>query len=184
MARRKGLSLEDAYKMATSAIPEGSRYETLVPVESLFETPGGMVDYQQLPQLPTTLGGGGGPTKKGPLRIRVDLCASHTVSSGGQMVVAKDGSTHLMGSGVQTYGPGPVYVSPELAQHLSHQDMLAREQDRRMLDPNPRYHVVGFRRGQAGETAVGVDVTNNLDFISGGMDLIHFGLTQGHRYGR
>src|SRR4030095_16686553 len=158
MARRKGLSLEDAYKMATAAIPEESRYETVVPVESLFETSsGGMYAEQQLPQLPAKLGGGGGPTKKGPLRIRVDLCASHTVSSGGQMSKAKDGSTHLVGSGVQTYGPGPVYVSPELAQHLSHQDMLAREQDKRMLDPNPRYHVVGFRRGQAGETALGVD---------------------------
>jgi hypothetical protein len=184
MARRKGLSLEDAYKMATAAIPEGSRYETLVPVESLFEGQSEAYPEHALPELPPKLGGGGGPTKKGPLRIRVDLCASHTVSSGGQMVVAKDGSTHLSGSGIQTYGPGPVYVSPELAQHLSHQDMLAREQDRRMLDPHPRYHVVGFCRSQTGETAVGVDVTNNLDFINDGMDLVHFGLTQGHRYGR
>lgn len=183
MPRRKGLSLDDAYKMA-AAIPEGSRYETAVPVESLFETPGGVYSEQQLPQLPAKLGGGGGPTKKGPLRIRVDLCASHTVSCGGHITVDAHGGHHLTGNGIQTYGPGPVYVSPELAQHLSHQDMLARRQDARTFDPHPRYHVIGFRRGATGETAIGVDVTDNLDFINDGMDLVHYGLTQGNRYGR
>lgn len=169
MPRKKRLTLEESYQFTAEA------YVPQVSPADLFE-PGYIRPAARDREPPPPK-----PSRKGePKLYRVELQAAHTVGSGGQVKKGPDGQASLQGDGVQTYGPGVVYVPSELAQHLSHQDMLAVRQDQRTFDPHPRYHVIGFVRApNGGEMLVSRDVTDSPDFVNDGRDLVHFGM-----YGR
>jgi len=186
MARKTKISLEEAYSLEHAyKVFEHHNLEVQVtgikeqppsdvPVEALFDKQ--EMDYGYYPPQPRKQR----VLPPFPHLVRLELAACHSVGSGGQSVQDRHGGTITIGNESKTYGPGVVHVPHELAAHLAHQDMLAREQDRRTFDPHPRYHVIGFYRAPGGREAVrSVDVTDNPQFIQDGMDLVHFGLMGG-----
>jgi len=74
--------------------------------------------------------------------VKITLYASHSIGNGGEMVVSVDGTKHVINNGVETYGPGVITVPVHLAQHLLHQDMLARRADERTFDHKLRSFAV------------------------------------------
>lgn len=95
--------------------------------------------------------------------VKITLYASHTVSCGGFMV-GKGEDKHVEGNSIETYGPGVVTVDNDLAQHLLHQDMLARQADERFLDRRMRSYIVMPIRTQNGLVNAGIHVSNDPSF--------------------
>ena len=98
--------------------------------------------------------------------VKITLFATHTVGNGGESVVDSNGNKTVINSGVQTYGPGVCTVPLALAQHLLHQDILAREADERMLEKTMRNYVVMPYYNKDGvmvNRAVNVARDNNFD---------------------
>lgn len=73
--------------------------------------------------------------------VRVVLHATHTIGSGGENLGTPQ-RPQIVNNGVLSYGPGVVDVPEHLAQHLLHQDQLARAADDRTFDRNVRSYVV------------------------------------------
>ncbi len=102
------------------------------------------------------------PTKLGNNTVKIALYAKHSVGSGGMMTGLK-GEQQIEHAGVETYGPGIAYVPVALANHLLHQDALARQSDERMLDRQQRCYVVAPRVGPSGQRSnVAVQVTEDM----------------------
>lgn len=100
--------------------------------------------------------------------IKVTLFAAHSVGSGGEIKVMPDGSKQVVNSGIQSYGPGVVTVPSHIAQHLLHQDMLARRADDRMLENRVRQYVVTPKRTMQGTINVARHVSNDSSFDMSG----------------
>lgn len=100
------------------------------------------------------------PIRTGKDTVKVTLYAKHTVGSGGELVTNSDGSKQVKNSGIQTYGPGIVTVPTSLAQHLLHQDAVARATDERTFDGKFRSYAII----QKGSTSVGVQVGETMGF--------------------
>jgi len=96
--------------------------------------------------------------------LKVTLYAAHTIGTGGQFVTGINGDRHVVDNGVETYGPGVVTVPLELAQHLLHQDGLARQADDRMLSPHMRSFVVIPKITAYGVVNCGIQVSDNNSF--------------------
>lgn len=120
-------------------------------------------DFIDTPQITT-------PTPIGKKFVEIDLYATHTVGSGGSLVGdAKQES--VVGNSFEQYGPGRrIRVPIDLAQHLLHQDMLARRADDRFLNPQRRTYVVARVRDSTGIKHIGSDVTGQFgDDLSGAL---------------
>lgn len=100
----------------------------------------------------------------GSTTVKLMLYAKHTVGSGGSIIKLNDGSDSLQNAGIETYGPGICYVPASLAQHLAHQDALARKADDRLHDRKFRSYVVVQRSGGNGVQNVGIQVSDDIDF--------------------
>lgn len=100
--------------------------------------------------------------------IKITLFAAHSIGSGGQITIMPDGSKQVTNSGIQTYGPGVVTVPASIAQHLLHQDMLARRADDRMLENRVRQYVVTPKRTMQGIVNVARHVSNDSSFDMSG----------------
>ena len=100
--------------------------------------------------------------------IKVTLFAAHSVGNGGEMVVGTDGIKHVINNGIATYGPGVVNVPAHLAQHLLHQDMLAKRADERMLERRVRQYVVTPKATALGVINVARHVSNDSSFDMSG----------------
>lgn len=100
--------------------------------------------------------------------IRVTLFAAHSVGNGGEMIVHKDGTKEVVNNGIATYGPGVVAVPAYLAQHLLHQDMLAKRADERMLERKVRQYVVTPKATMYGVINVARHVSNDSSFDMSG----------------
>jgi hypothetical protein len=75
--------------------------------------------------------------------VRIPLYSSHSVSCGGYIAAAADGSKQVQEAGVVTYGPGYCTVPADLVEHLLYQDRLAKLADERMLEKTARKYIVG-----------------------------------------
>lgn len=100
---------------------------------------------------------------EGGKTLKITLYAAHTVASGGEMVV-KDGAKQVVNNGIETYGPGVVTVPQHLAQHLLHQDLLARRGDERMLDRSMRTYIIRPMHTSQGTINVARHVSNDSGF--------------------
>ena len=100
--------------------------------------------------------------------IKITLFAAHSIGSGGSINIMPDGSKQTVNNGIQTYGPGIVTVPAQLAQHLLHQDMLARRADDRMLENRVRQYVVTPKRTMHGNINVARHVSNDSSFDMSG----------------
>lgn len=100
--------------------------------------------------------------------IKVTLFASHSVGNGGEIIVGKDGTKQVVNNGIATYGPGVVTVPAYLAQHLLHQDMLAKRADERMLERKVRQYIVTPRATAYGVVNVARHVSNDSSFDMSG----------------
>ena len=101
--------------------------------------------------------------------VKITLFATHTMGSGGELTIDSNGNKHISDNGIVTYGPGIVNVPISLAQHLLHQDALAREADERMLEKTMRNYIVVPRQNKDGSVvncAVGIVKDNNFDMSS------------------
>lgn len=111
--------------------------------------------------------------QEGPKSIKITLFAAHTVGSGGEIVI-QAGEKVIINNGIETYGPGVVTVPSHLAQHLLHQDLLARRADERMLENRVRSYIVRPMRTSQGVVNVArcVSVDNGFDLSGflGGID--------------
>jgi hypothetical protein len=103
------------------------------------------------------------PTVEHKHLVRVTLHAQHTVGSGGQME-GTGKNQHVVNNGIQSYGPGICHVPVNLAQHLLHQDGLARQADERLLDRKFRSFVIVQRRTMQGIQNVGINVSEEASF--------------------
>lgn len=95
--------------------------------------------------------------------VRITLFASHSIGIAGEMIV-KDGEKMIVGNSIETYGPGVITVPSHLAQHLLHQDLLARRADDRMLENRVRTYVVRPMRTAHGTINVAQHVSNDNGF--------------------
>jgi len=116
------------------------------------------------------------PTKVGNSTVKIMLYARHSVGSGGIMTVA-DGDKHIENAGVQSYGPGVSYVPATLANHLLHQDGLAKQADKRMLDREQHFYIAVPKIGPGGQRSnagiqVNEDMLNNMGNLPGHMTYI------------
>lgn len=109
--------------------------------------------------------------------IRVTLYASHTVGNGGEIIVGADGNKHVVNNGVVSYGPGVVSVPTYLAQHLLHQDMLARRADHRTFSGETRSFAVSPQR-----TAYGVVNVARVVSLEPGFDIAGYVTNQPSMY--
>ena len=111
--------------------------------------------------------------EEGKKHIKVTLFAAHTVGSGGEIII-QNGEKVIVNNGIETYGPGIVTVPSHLAQHLLHQDLLARRADERMLENRVRSYVVRPMRTSQGIINVArcVSIDNGFDLSGflGGMN--------------
>lgn len=101
--------------------------------------------------------------------IKVTLFAAHTIGNGGETVVNADGTKHVINNGIESYGPGIVTVPTHLAQHLLHQDMLARRADNRTFGREMLSFAVYPQR-----TNYGVVNTARLVSLDSGFDIAAF----------
>jgi hypothetical protein len=101
--------------------------------------------------------------------VKITLYAKHSIGSGGHMVI-KDGQQQVENAGVQTYGPGVVTVSSDLAQHLLYQDMLSKQADERLLEKEQRCYVVAQRRNADGHV-VNASIRVDDSFFNGSIDI-------------
>ena len=99
--------------------------------------------------------------------VKITLYAAHTIGNGGEMVIV-DGERRVINNGIQTYGPGICTVPISLAQHLLHQDLLARRGDDRMLESTVRTYVVRPVHTNNGVVNVARHVSNDNNFNIGG----------------
>jgi hypothetical protein len=96
--------------------------------------------------------------------LKITLYAAHTIGNGGETITERDGTKHVVNNGIVQYGPGVVTVPLHLAQHLLHQDLLARRGDERMLDNRMRTYVVRPMRTSQGTINVARQVSNDTNF--------------------
>jgi hypothetical protein len=96
--------------------------------------------------------------------LKITLYAAHTIGNGGEIITERDGTKHVINNGIVQYGPGVVTVPLHLAQHLLHQDLLARRGDDRMLDNRMRTYVIRPMRTAQGTINVARQVSNNNSF--------------------
>lgn len=82
--------------------------------------------------------------------VTITLFAKHSIGSGGEETIDKNGNRLTINNGVETYGPGKCKVPSNLAGHLLHQDALARQADERLLDKTPRCYIVSEVRAPDG----------------------------------
>lgn len=105
----------------------------------------------------------------------ITLYAKHSVGCGGYIVEDANGK-HVENAGVQSYGPGRVYVPNDFVDHLLHQDALAQEADRKMLSSEQLKYIVAPRVGRDGQRAnVGI-ATGSLDvadLTNAGVQFLH-----------
>lgn len=95
--------------------------------------------------------------------VRVTLYAQHSVGSGGHLE-GTGAAQHVVHNGVQSYGPGVCTVPGYLAQHLLHQDGLARQADARLLDRKVRSFVIVQKQTTHGLQSVGIQVSEDAGF--------------------
>jgi hypothetical protein len=106
-------------------------------------------------------------TNKKAKTARVMLYATHSIGSGGSLTPNGQG---VIGETNVTYGPGMCDVPEHLAQHLLHQDQLARAADDRTFDRNTRSYLVMM----AGTQNVARYVSNDNAFdLSGTLGTLH-----------
>lgn len=96
--------------------------------------------------------------------LKITLYAAHTIGNGGEIITENDGTKHVVNNGIVQYGPGIVTVPLHLAQHLLHQDLLARRGDDRMLDTRMRTYVVRPMSTSQGTINVARQVSNDTNF--------------------
>ena len=90
----------------------------------------------------------------------VVLFAKHSVGSGGEETIDKNGNKLTINNGVETYGPGKCKVPSSIAAHLLHQDALAKQADERLLDRTPKCYIVSEVRTPDGRL---VNKINQVD---------------------
>lgn len=100
---------------------------------------------------------------EGKKTVTIPLYAPHSIGNGGETVTI-DGQKQVINNGIETYGPGMVTVPAHLAQHLLHQDMLARRGDERMLENKVRTYVVRPMRTSQGTINVARHVSSDNSF--------------------
>jgi len=151
MPKRK-ISIEDAFAALEAAGIQ-------VQVKKVAEQPQPQqrkLDYTQYPPVPVV-------AQVFDSHVKITLYAKHMVGSGGCLTTTADGSQQVQEAGVASYGPGVVTVPVELAQHLLHQDSLARQADAAMLDNTAKRYVVAERYSNDGILArVGIPVTETV----------------------
>lgn len=87
-------------------------------------------------------------TKKGV--VKCDLYTQHSVGCAGKLVDVGLPSQRVEGALYSVYGPGMCEVPIEHAQHILHQDALARQGDARLHDRVSRNYIVESIRTQDG----------------------------------
>jgi hypothetical protein len=99
----------------------------------------------------------------GTTTVVITLHSQHSIGCGGSLVVDEAGEKSIAENTYQTYGPGVVTVSSKIAGQLLHQDMLARQADKRMLETEQRSYLVQERRTADGMAAtIGLQVDNDF----------------------
>lgn len=96
--------------------------------------------------------------------VRLELYAKHSMSCAGKVVKDQDGTSRVVGAVVYTYGPGVVYVDKAIAEHLSHQDIVARRADQRTFDGKYRSFVVVKTEHNGNSANVGLCVSDEPGF--------------------
>ena len=106
--------------------------------------------------------------KETPGTKKVTLFTQHCIGSGGSMTHNGE-DKQVIEAGVVTYGPGVCEVPVDLVGGLLHQDMLAKEQDDRMLDKTQRNYLVVQRRTGNSRSNVALRVDNSV--LNSGINL-------------
>jgi hypothetical protein len=137
---RKKITLEEAYAVFEQ---HGLQVKQIVPMQTdaVAVQPADLVDippygYKEKPKAAKVFND----------VVKISLRCRHSISQGG-FLVANDKSMGIQGNSVETYGPGIVYVSSELAQHLLHKDAMAVQTENDMLSPQFKSRVI-VQRGR------------------------------------
>ena len=96
---------------------------------------------------------------------RIDYSKTYGVvqeNSGVKLVKVTLYAKHTVGSNGQSYGPGVITVPSTIAQHLLHQDGLAREADDKMLDRQQHSYLVVQRTSAGQAVNVGLEVDSQV----------------------
>lgn len=89
--------------------------------------------------------------KVGNTAITITLQSQHMIGCGGFLTkTSVDEEAVIRGNIVKTYGPGQVTVPVTIASQLLHQDQLAIEADKRMLETTQRSYLIVQKRGYDG----------------------------------
>lgn len=148
MPRRK-ITLEEALEVVRQAglAVQPVSDAAVVPISE----PDKVLDYTQYPPKPRPSIEAQPVQVPRPREVHVVLYARHTIAA------AANGGT------MQAYGPGRCSVSPELADHLLHQDMLARQADDNMLSRQFKSYLVVEKVNSTGQkAAVGIPVHDGV----------------------
>jgi hypothetical protein len=96
--------------------------------------------------------------------VKITLYATHTIGSGGEIVLDTSGNKAVINNCVESYGPGVVTVPARLAQHLLHADMLARHSDENLTSSKMRSFVVVPRVTPYGVVNCSIQVSEDRAF--------------------